>query len=63
MTSSELEAIEPLSDFDSIVSISSSESLGHVDGLLGLEMTLVEIDASENVNYQRALYSLLIRNS
>ena len=61
LTSSELTAIEPVSGFDKIVSVNSAESLGHVDGLLGIEMTLVEIDPSETANYPQALYSLLTR--
>jgi hypothetical protein len=61
LTNSTLPEIE-LSDFDNIVSV-SSEPLAHFDGLLGIEMNLVEINATENVDYQQALYSLLTRNS
>ena len=62
LTSSELATVEPVGGFDNIVSVTSAESLGHVDGLLGIEMTLVEIDPSGTANYQQALYSLLTRN-
>ena len=63
LTNSELMAVEPVGDFDNIVSVTSTESLDHVDGLLGIEMTLVEIDPSGTANYPQALYSLLTRNS
>ena len=63
LTGSALTAVEPVNGFDNIVSVSSAEPLSHVDGLLGIEMNLVEIDAIGNVNYQQAIYSLLTRNS
>ena len=62
LTSSALTTIEPVSNFDNIVSVSSNEPLNHVNGLLGVEMNLVEIDAAGNIDYQQAIYSLLTRN-
>jgi filamentous hemagglutinin len=63
LTSSVLTAVEPVSVFDNIVSVSSNRSLNHIDGLLGIEMNLVEIDTTGDTNYQQAIYSLLTRNS
>ncbi len=61
LTNSTLADIGPVSDFDNIVSV-TSEPLNHVDGLLGIEMNLIEIDPSQTADYQQALYSLLTRN-
>ena len=63
LTNSTLAAVGSVGGFDNIVSVTSEEPLDHVDGLLGVEMNLVEIDAAAAEDYQQALYSLLTRNA
>ena len=56
LTNSTFEQLMPVNDFANIDSVSGSDP---VDGLIGLDMSLIEIDAITDADYQQAFYSLL----
>ena len=56
ITNRTIEHLIPVNDYANIDSVSGSDL---VDGLIGLDMSLIEIDAITDADYQQAFYSLL----